>query len=141
MLRVGAPLHLGYRPQVRDVGGIVSLSVLTALGGNSPCFNPPKPSGHYMYRTVVTICTASLIFNDSMFGPHSVFMCFVWIWEQTAIISLYSINWLVFISETKSVCCAVRTGYLYIIQVKLSIGSVMALAVTRRRLTAESRAW
>ena len=21
-------------------------------------------------------------------------MCFVWIWEQTAIISLYSINWL-----------------------------------------------
>ena len=22
-------------------------------------------------------------------------MCFVWIWEQTAIISLYSINWLV----------------------------------------------
>ena len=27
-----------------------------------------------------------------MFCPHSVFMCFVWIWEQTAIISLYSIN-------------------------------------------------
>ena len=26
-------------------------------------------------------------------------MCFVWIWEQTAIISLYSINWLVFITE------------------------------------------
>jgi hypothetical protein len=32
---------------------------------------------------------------------HSVFMCFVWIWEQTAIISLYSINWLVFITETE----------------------------------------
>jgi hypothetical protein len=30
----------------------------------------------------------------STFCPHSVFMCFVWIWEQTAIISLYSINWL-----------------------------------------------
>jgi hypothetical protein len=28
-----------------------------------------------------------------MFCPHSVFMCFVWIWEQTAIISLYNINW------------------------------------------------
>ena len=26
-------------------------------------------------------------------------MCFVWIWEQTAIISLYNINWLVFITE------------------------------------------
>ena len=30
-----------------------------------------------------------------------VFMCFVWIWEQTAIISLYSINWLVCITETE----------------------------------------
>ena len=34
-----------------------------------------------------------------MFCPHSVFMCFVWIWEQTAIISLYSINWLVLYSR------------------------------------------
>ena len=41
-------------------------------------------------------------------------MCFVWIWEQTAIISLYSINWLVFITETECVYCAVRTGSLYI---------------------------
>jgi len=45
---------------------------------------------------VVTICTASLTFNNSAFYPHTVFMCFVWISEQTAIISLYSINWLVF---------------------------------------------
>jgi len=44
-------------------------------------------------------------------------MCFVWISEQTAIISLYSINWLVFITETEFVYCAVRTGSLYIIQV------------------------
>ena len=43
-------------------------------------------SGHYMYRTVVTICTASLTFNYSTFYPHTVFMCFVWISEQTAII-------------------------------------------------------
>jgi hypothetical protein len=70
-----------------------------------------------MYRTVVTICTASLTFSNSTFCPHSVFMCFVWIWEQTAIISLYSINWLVCITETECVYCAVRTGSLYIIQV------------------------
>ena len=38
---------------------------------------------------------------NSTFCPHSVFMCFVWLWEQTAIISLYSINWLVFITETE----------------------------------------
>jgi hypothetical protein len=43
------------------------------------------------------------------FCPHSVFMCFVWIWVQTAIITLYSINWLVFITETECVYCAVRT--------------------------------
>jgi hypothetical protein len=44
-------------------------------------------------------------------------MCFVWIWEKTAIISLYSVNWLVFMTETESVYCAVRTGSLYIIRV------------------------
>jgi hypothetical protein len=31
-------------------------------------------SGHYMYRTVVTICTTSLTFNNSTFCPHSVFV-------------------------------------------------------------------
>jgi len=43
-------------------------------------------------------------------------MCFVSISEQTAMLSLYSINWLVFITVTGSVYCAVRTGSLYIIQ-------------------------
>jgi hypothetical protein len=52
---------------------------------------------------------------NSTFCPHSVFMCFVWIWGQTAIISLYSINWLACITETECVYCAVRTGSLYII--------------------------
>jgi hypothetical protein len=69
-------------------------------------------SCHYMYRTVVTICTASLTFSNSAFCPHSVFMCFVWIWEKTAIISLYSVNWLVCITGTECVYCAVRTGCL-----------------------------
>jgi hypothetical protein len=40
-------------------------------------------------------------------------MCSVWLWEQTAAISLYSINWLLFITETECVYCAVRTEYLY----------------------------
>ena len=66
-----------------------------------------------LYIPVVTICTTSLTFTNSTFCPHSVFMCFVWIWEQTAIISLYSINWLGFITETQSVYCAVRTGCLH----------------------------
>ena len=32
-------------------------------------------------------------------------MCFVRIWEQTAIIFLYNINWLVFITETMCIYC------------------------------------
>ena len=44
-------------------------------------------SGHYLCCTAVTICTASLTFNNSTFCPHTVFMCFVFISEQTAIIS------------------------------------------------------
>ena len=59
--------------------------------------------------TFQTQSTASLTFNNSTFCPYSVFMCFVWIWEQTAIISLYSVNWLVFITEAGCVYCAVRT--------------------------------
>jgi hypothetical protein len=61
---------------------------------------------------VVTICTASSTSSNSTFCPHSVFTCSVWISEQTAIIPLYNINWLVCITETRCVYCAVRTGSL-----------------------------
>jgi len=50
-------------------------------------------------------------FRKSTFCPHNVFMCFVWISEQTAIISLYSTDWLVFITETECVYCAVRSTF------------------------------
>ena len=49
-------------------------------------------SGHYMYLTLVTICTTSLTFTIPRSAHTAVFMCFVWISEQTAIISLYNIN-------------------------------------------------
>ena len=51
-------------------------------------------------------------------------MCFVWISEQTAIISLYNINWLVFIIETECVYCAVRTVSLKTVMVNLCFGPV-----------------
>jgi hypothetical protein len=35
-------------------------------------------------------------------SAHSEFMYFVWIGEQTAIISLHKINWLVFVTETQT---------------------------------------
>jgi len=43
-------------------------------------------------NAVVTICTASLTSSNSTFCPHSVFMCFMWIWEKTVIISLHWTN-------------------------------------------------
>jgi len=48
--------------------------------------NPESP--------VLPIYTIRFTVKTHTFCPHSVFMCFVWIWELTAIISLYSINWL-----------------------------------------------
>jgi len=39
------------------------------------CLTLLRPSGHYMYRTVVTICTTSLTFSNSTFCPHRIFMC------------------------------------------------------------------
>ena len=49
-------------------------------------------------------------------------MCFVWISEQTAIISLYSysIHRLVCITETVCVYCAVRTGSLNYVFIRLN---------------------
>jgi hypothetical protein len=46
--------------------------------------NPFTPSGHYLYHQ----------FNIQQFYvlPHTLLTCFVWISEQTAIISLYSID-------------------------------------------------
>jgi hypothetical protein len=70
---------------------------------------------------VVTVCTASLTFTNSTFCPHGVLTCFVWVSEQTAIVSLHSINWLVFTTEAECVYCAVRTESLKVIQDKLSL--------------------
>jgi len=39
-------------------------------------------------------------------------MCFVFIWEQTATCATYSINWMVFLTEIKSVYSGVRNGSL-----------------------------
>ena len=88
-----------------------------------------------LYSPVVTICTTSLTFNNSTFCPHSVFMCFMWISEQTAIISLYNINWLVFITETECVYCAVRTGYF-----KCNTSTYIDVDINRYTSTANIRA-
>jgi hypothetical protein len=58
----------------------------------------------------VTRCTNKLNILTTVRSVHTVFMCFVFISEQTATCATYSINWLVFITEMKSVYSAVRTG-------------------------------
>jgi len=60
---------------------------------------------------VVAIFTAILTFNNSTLCPHSKFMCFVWISDQRANISLYSINWMVFINQKEWVYWAVRSNF------------------------------
>ena len=107
-------------------------------------------SGHYMYRTLVNISTARCHYmyrqwslyvppKNPTFNPHSSLMCFVWISEQTAIISLYNINWLVCITETECVYCAVRTACLYITQVKIC--TLRVLSQFRRLIASLSRRW
>ena len=64
-------------------------------------FFPPPFFKAYWSRDAPAVLT----FNSFTLCPHySVF-----IWEQTATCATYIINWLVFITEMKSVYCAVRT--------------------------------
>ena len=68
----------------------------------SPCINLLKPTGHVMHQ--------QFNISTTVRSAHTVFVCFVFIWEQTATCATYVVNWLVFITEMKSVYCAVRTG-------------------------------
>jgi len=52
-----------------------------------------------LWSLMVGLCSTDLTLENSAFCPHIVFMCFLCIWEQTAIISLYNINWLVCITH------------------------------------------
>ena len=62
-----------------------------------------------------------LTVSKSMFCPHSVFMRCEWNSEQTAIVSLCSINWMIYITMLKCVYCEVQTEYLCIMQANLSL--------------------
>ena len=65
-------------------------------------FNLLKPKTYIMYH--------QLEHSEILCSAHNAFICFVWISEQRAIISLYSINLAVFKTEAESVYCAVRNG-------------------------------
>jgi hypothetical protein len=70
---------------------------------NAFVFNLSKPTGFVMHHQ----------FNfQQLYALPTPYLCFVFVWEQTATCTSYSINWLVFITEVKSVYSAVRTGSL-----------------------------
>jgi len=67
---------------------------------------------------VVTLFTIRLSVENLLFA-HTEYYVFLCISEQTAIIYVYGINWSVFITETESVYCEVRTESLWTNQVSL----------------------
>jgi hypothetical protein len=60
-----------------------------------------NPSGNFTYHRVKRA--------EILHGSHNSFMRFVWISEQTATFTLYSIKWLGFVTGVESVYRAVRT--------------------------------
>jgi hypothetical protein len=61
-----------------------------------------KPTGYVMHQQFNT---------QQLYALPALYLCvFVFIWEQTATCATYTINWLVFKTERKSVYTAVRTG-------------------------------
>ena len=70
------------------------------------------------------------------FFQHSTFMCFVWIWEQFAIISVYSANWLAVAMNTDCVLCEVWSEFFFCILLDLPLAEV----VPRLRPLADSTA-
>ena len=75
-------VHDILRVQIRRLRSIIASYFISELPATLLC-NP-----------VVTVCTTSLTFNNTTFCPHSVFVCFVWNWEETAIISWLSSCWI-----------------------------------------------
>jgi len=55
---------------------------------------------------MVTSCTTRFNIQNTHFLPTQYITCFVWILEQTAFFTLYSVNWLVFIQPIRSVFTA-----------------------------------
>jgi len=79
-------------------------AVRTGSLNKAVCASSLKPTGYVMHQQVQHSTTVR--------SAHTVFMCFVFIWEQIATCASCTINWLVFITEMKSVYSAVRTGSL-----------------------------
>jgi hypothetical protein len=75
----------------------------------------------YMTKLIVAFRIFADAHNCALCPHRLLFVCFVWIWERTAIISQYGVQWLDFVTEMECVYFAVRTGSLNVIQVNASL--------------------
>jgi hypothetical protein len=57
--------------------------------------------------------TPGLMSKNSKSCPHDAFSCFIWISEQMAIISTYSINWLSSVNESECLLCCTSVIFNY----------------------------
>jgi hypothetical protein len=86
------------------LGGLFYNAVGTfAVLSTKQFLNLLKPTGYVMHQQFNIL---------QLYALPTLYSCFIFIWEQTATCATYSINWLVFITEMKSVYSAVRTGSL-----------------------------
>ena len=88
-----------------------------------------------VWRPVVALYTTRFNIQQLYVLPTQYICVFVWISEQTALISLYSINWLVCITETECIYCAVRAESLNNIHITCSLqGRAMAWELSIRHI-------
>ena len=85
---------------IKSCSGSIRKSCMIELAS----INLSKHTGYVMHQQVEHSTTVR--------SAYTIFMCFVFIWEQTATYATYSINLMVFTTEMESVYCAVRTGSL-----------------------------
>ena len=98
-------LYNGYRvfPGSKAVGAWRSLPTTSSAEVKERVVIPPLPLRFFVACSSMNFTptfTTKFNFKNRTSCPHSVFMCFVWLLEQTVTISLYSINWLDFITQT-----------------------------------------
>jgi hypothetical protein len=99
-----ATLHAGGRSFIRNLRTRHAVVTGTHLSRSTEpvfYFNLIKSTGYVMHQ---------VLHSTILRSAHTLLMCFVFISEQTATCATSIINWLVFITEFKSVYSAVRTG-------------------------------
>jgi hypothetical protein len=80
---------------------------------------------------VVTLYNTTFAIQK-LYSAHTLYLCLLYGSQQRAIISIYNTNFLVFVTETERVYCAVRAEPLNIIEVCLRLKRLVAGLTPRR---------